>query len=78
MEPMVSIALRAARKAGDTIVRAADELDRLPVDSKGTNDFVSEVDRNAEREIIQQLAKTYPDHAFIGEESGRTGPEEAE
>ena len=78
MEPMVSIALRAARKAGDMIVRAADELDRLPVDSKGTNDFVSEVDRNSEREIIQQLSKTYPDHAFVGEETGRTGPEDAE
>ncbi|HBZ49540.1 MAG TPA: inositol monophosphatase [Halieaceae bacterium] len=78
MEPMVSIALRAARKAGDMIVRAADELDRLPVDSKGVNDFVSEVDKNSEQEIIYQLKKTYPDHAFIGEESGRTGPENAE
>lgn len=78
MEPMVSIALKAARKAGDMMVRAADELDRLPVDSKGTNDFVSEVDRNSEREIIYLLQKTYPDHAFIGEESGRSGPENAD
>jgi len=78
MEPMVNIALKAARKAGDMMVRAADELDRLPVDSKGTNDFVSEVDRNSEREIIYSLQKTYPDHAFIGEEGGRSGPDDAD
>jgi len=73
MEPTITIALRAARKAGDTIVRAGDRLERIEVQRKGANDFVSEVDRAAERDIIFQLSKAYPGHAFLGEESGLTG-----
>lgn len=78
MEPMTSIALRAARKAGDIIVRASDDLERITVRAKDANDFVSEVDEQAEQEIIKQLRRAYPDHAFVGEESGRSGPEDAE
>ena len=60
MEPMINIALRAARKAGENIVRASDDLDRFEVEAKGVNDFVSEVDINAEQEIIYHLQKAYP------------------
>ncbi len=77
MEPMINIALRAARKAGENIVRASDDLDRIDVVAKGVNDFVSEVDVNAEREIIYHLQKAYPDHAILGEETGLTGSAEA-
>jgi len=75
MEPTSYIALRAARKAGELIARAADDLDRIEIESKGANDFVSEIDRAAEREIIQDLGRAYPDHAFLGEESGLSGNE---
>jgi myo-inositol-1(or 4)-monophosphatase len=78
MEPMSHIALRAARKAGDIIVRASEQLDLIEVENKGANDFVSEVDRAAEKEIIFHLSKAYPDHAFLGEESGATGNPESE
>ena len=78
MQPMTTIALRAARKAGELIVRAADDLDRLTVRSKTPTDFVSEVDEQAEEEIVRQLQRAYPDHAFLGEESGLTGSEDAE
>jgi myo-inositol-1(or 4)-monophosphatase len=78
MEPMVNIALRAARKVGEQIVRASDDLDHLEVKSKSLNDFVSEVDLAAEQEIKYQLHKAYPDHAILGEESGLTGAEDAE
>ena len=44
------------------------------VEAKGKADFVTEVDLAAEEEIISSLQKTYPDHAFLCEESGRTGP----
>jgi myo-inositol-1(or 4)-monophosphatase len=70
MHPMVNIALRAARKAGDIIVRAGDRIDTVQVESKGVNDFVTEVDRAAEQEIISHLRKAYPTHAIRGEESG--------
>ena len=78
MEPMINIALRAARKAGENIVRASDDLDRFEVKAKGINNFVTEVDINAEQEIIYHLRKAYPDHAILGEESGLTGSEDAE
>ncbi|MDG2046534.1 MAG: inositol monophosphatase family protein [Halioglobus sp.] len=78
MEPMIKIALRAARKAGENIVRASDELHRFEVKAKGINNFVTEVDLNAEQEIIYQLHKAYPDHAILGEESGFIGSEDAE
>lgn len=70
MHPMLNIAVRAARRAGDIISRAAERVDTLTVTSKSHNDFVSEVDRRAEQEIIQIIQKAYPDHAILAEESG--------
>lgn len=77
MQPMLTIALRAARKAGELVVRASEELEFIRVDEKGLNDFVTEVDRRAEQEIIYHLRKAYPDHAILGEESGSTEGSEA-
>ena len=78
MQPMLTIALRAARKSGEMIARATEQLDSLRVDEKKANDFVTEVDRASEKEIIYQLKKAFPDHAFLGEESGYTGKADAE
>lgn len=78
MEPMINIALRAARKASEIIERAAERLDLITIEQKGRNDFVSEVDRKSEQEIIYHLKKAYPDHCFIGEESGKTGNPESD
>lgn len=70
MHPMLNTAVKAARRAGNIILRNADRLDRLTVESKGHNDYVTEVDRLAEREIIDILRRAYPDHAILAEESG--------
>lgn len=70
MQPMLTIALRAARQAGEYIVRASDRLDILAVSEKSSNDYVTEVDRSAEDIILKLLQKTYPDHGFLAEESG--------
>jgi myo-inositol-1(or 4)-monophosphatase len=78
MEPMINIALRAARKAGELIVRASDELDRIDIQAKSANDFVTQVDVAAEREITRALQRAFPEHAILGEESGRSGPDNAE
>lgn len=72
---MLNIALRAARTAGEKIVRAGDRLDLLKVDEKGVNDFVTDVDRNAEQDIINIIGKAYPEHGFIGEEGGNKNPD---
>ena len=70
MEPTASMALRAARKAGDLIVRASDDMDRVGYQAKAAADFVTEVDIAAEKEILYHLTKAYPDHRFECEESG--------
>ena len=70
MNPMVNIGVRAARNAGTIIARHVDRLDRVRVESKGINDYVSDVDRMAEQEIVNILHKAYPDHAILAEESG--------
>jgi myo-inositol-1(or 4)-monophosphatase len=78
MDPMLNIAVRAARAAGDIIIRSLDRVDLLTITPKGRNDFVTEVDRQAESEIINILHKAYPHHAFLGEESGSQGAAQAE
>lgn len=70
MQPMVNIAVRAARAAGDVIMRHYDRLDTVRVESKRRNDFVSEVDHEAERRIIATLQRAYPAHGIMAEESG--------
>ncbi|HCA23367.1 MAG: inositol monophosphatase [Pseudomonadales bacterium] len=70
MQPMLNIALRAARSAGELIYRSMERLDVLTVDEKDARDYVSEVDRAAEQAIISQLRKAYPDHSIQAEESG--------
>ena len=72
MHPMLNTAIKAARRAGKVIMRHHDRIDRLSVESKGHNDYVSEIDRMAEAEIIDVLRSAYPDHAVLAEESGRT------
>ncbi len=73
MHPMLNIAIRAARAAGDLIVREMDRVSDISVDIKGKNDFVTEVDTQAEFTIINTIKNSYPDHAFLCEESGASG-----
>jgi myo-inositol-1(or 4)-monophosphatase len=70
MHPMLHTAIRAARSAGKIIVRSIEKRQDLHIESKSKNDFVSEVDRQAENVIIEILRKAYPNHAILAEESG--------
>lgn len=71
--PMLNIAVRAARRAGDIIRRGQEQRGSIQVDIKGHNDFVSDIDRAAEAAIIDVLQHAYPDHAIMAEESGYGG-----
>jgi myo-inositol-1(or 4)-monophosphatase len=73
MQPLLNIAVKAARRAGDIIVRAIPRLESVQVESKGRNDFVTEVDKAAEADIIQTIRRLHPDHAILAEESGASG-----
>jgi myo-inositol-1(or 4)-monophosphatase len=76
MQPLLNIAVRAARRAGDLIVRNLDRVPSLAVRSKSRNDFVTEIDQMAERDIMETVRRMYPDHGFLAEESGRSGGDE--
>jgi myo-inositol-1(or 4)-monophosphatase len=76
MHPMLNIAVRAARNAGNIIIRNLERVEQLSVHAKDRNDFVSEVDQQAEQEIIGTILKAYPNHGILAEESGsRAGDE---
>lgn len=71
--PAVNVAVRAARAAGQIILRYMNRLDSLDVVEKQRHDYVSEVDKLAEAEIIRELRRAYPRDAILGEESGQIG-----
>jgi len=73
MHPMLTVAVKAARRAGNIINRGAREIDLLTVTTKGPKDFVSEVDRQAESMIVETLLDAYPDHAILAEEGTAKG-----
>lgn len=71
-DALLNIAISAARAAGKIIMYGADKLDRIQITEKHHNDFVTEIDHQAEEEIIRAIRKAYPHHGIIGEESGET------
>src|SRR6267154_468070 len=71
--PMLNIGIRAARRAGDLIMRSMNRVHQLEVRSKDVNDFVTEVDLRAEQDIIDTIRMSFPDHGILAEESGRNG-----
>lgn len=73
IKPALTVAVKAARAAGNVILRRMARLDAIPVTEKDRFDFASEVDRQAEAEIIKELGRAYPRHAILAEESGARG-----
>ena len=70
MNPMLNIAIRAARRAGNVIAKNYERRDDIQTSKKGINDYVTSVDKAAEAEIIDIIQKSYPDHTIISEERG--------
>ncbi len=70
MHPMLNIAIRAARKAGNHIAKSLENADKIEASQKGSNDFVTNVDKEAEQLIIDTIKASYPDHCIVAEEGG--------
>lgn len=70
MNPILTTAFKAARKAGQMMLRASSQLDTVKIDSKAFNDFVSDVDRQSEAMLVDTLLYSYPDHIIRSEEGG--------
>lgn len=71
MQAFLTIAVRAARKAGDFIIRESDRI--RSVQTKSESDYVTNVDQAAEQLIIDTISHSYSEHAFLGEECGQIG-----
>lgn len=78
MHPMLNIAVRAARVAGSLIVRGFENRADLETQVKGLNDYVTQIDKEAEKAIINKIQQSFPNHSFLGEESGETDGSENE
>ena len=72
-KPVVNVMVKAARSAGNLILRHMSKLDSLSVFEKSKQDYASEVDAQAEAEIIRELRRAFPDYAILAEESGAMG-----
>ncbi|QMU62626.1 MAG: inositol monophosphatase [Gammaproteobacteria bacterium] len=70
MQATLNIAIEAAREAGKIIFRNMSRVHSLNIKTKEKNDFVSEVDLQAEQEIINVIHRVYPQHGILAEESG--------
>ncbi|MGQ0285686.1 inositol-1-monophosphatase [Pasteurellaceae bacterium 22721_9_1] len=70
MNPMLNIAIRAARKAGNIIAKSYERRDDIETNVKGSNDFVTNIDKAAENAVIETIRASYPEHSIISEEIG--------
>ena len=72
----LNIMIKAARKAGRSLVKDFREVENLQVSVKGAGDFVSRADREAERIIKEELRTARPNYGWIGEETGEDAGED--
>lgn len=71
--PVLNVAIGAAQKAGEIMRRQLPNVSTIPVTRKARNDYVSDVDRACEAEIVREIKRYYPEHAILAEESGASG-----
>ncbi|MEM1386156.1 MAG: inositol monophosphatase family protein [Pseudomonadota bacterium] len=66
----LNLMIKAARKAGRSLVKDFREVENLQVSMKGPGDFVSRADIAAETIIRDTLMTARPNYGWIGEEGG--------
>lgn len=72
-KPAVTVMVKAARLAGNVLLRNINKLEALNVVQKGRMDYASEVDADAEKVIVKELKRAYPEYGIMGEEGGVQG-----
>jgi myo-inositol-1(or 4)-monophosphatase len=77
MHPVLNVAIEAAHAAANIMRRQMQHVDAIPFERKARHDYVSEVDKACEAEIVREIRRYYPDHAFLCEEGGASGDAEA-
>ena len=71
--PTINIAINAAHIAGDLMRQEFPKVASIPVTQKARHDYVTEIDRSSEAQIVREIKRYHPDHAFLGEEGGSEG-----
>lgn len=66
----INVMIKAARKAGRSLMRDFKEVENLQVSAKGPGDFVSRADLKAEEILQEELMEARPNYGFFGEEGG--------
>lgn len=66
----LNLMIKAARKAGKSLVKDFREVENLQVSAKGAGDFVSRADIAAENIIKAELLGGRPTYGWLGEETG--------
>jgi len=68
--PTINIAINAAHIAGDLMRQELHKVATIPITRKARHDYVSEIDKESEAQIVREIKRYHPDHAFLGEEGG--------
>jgi myo-inositol-1(or 4)-monophosphatase len=71
--PTINIAINAAHIAADLMRQEFPKVASIPVTQKARHDYVSEIDKSSEAQIVREIKRYHPDHAFLGEEGGAQG-----
>src|SRR3989344_1532720 len=66
----LNVMIDAAEKAGRSLIRDFNEVEKLQIAKKGPADFVSIADQRSEKLIYEVLKNARPDYCFLMEESG--------
>ena len=72
----LNIMMKAARKAGRSLVKDFREVENLQVTMKGAGDFVSKADIAAENILRDELLGARPSYGWLGEETGEAKGED--
>ena len=75
MQAFLTTAIEAARKAGDIAQINFARINQSDIKTKAYNEFVTFVDEEAEKAIVDIIHGRYPDHTILGEEQGLKGNE---
>ena len=66
----LDIAIAASKKAAEHAVQHWENIDSLEIESKSPGDFVTQVDRECQHIIVEEIQSTFHEHRFLGEEGG--------
>jgi len=70
LDQLLKIGLQAAGEAGEVICRNFHNIAGSDIQAKGKNDFVTRVDRESEAIIKNAIARNFPGHRILAEETG--------